>query len=317
MSWRRCNPHRNATHSGAGWIAAASLLWAGGSLVEKHLLLTINPVVLAFVVVCCAALSLLAFNRFAFKTLCNQFCMHPWLYLGLGLSGFALPYPFFYEALRHLPLGIAVCLIKLSSVFVIIFAHLFMHERLNWIQILAAIIAIVCALFIAAPIEQITNFHIVNGWAFAMAIVAAISFASATIFSKAILNRHVSPMHATTIRFIIGAFLLLPYLFISHNQAAVVEIKIQSWFSIAALGILFEAIAMVIYYLGMRYVSASLATLCELLQTIFSIFLGYMFLREILSWPQYLAIAILLGAIGIIAFQENRAMGLAEIISSE
>jgi drug/metabolite transporter (DMT)-like permease len=192
-------------------------------------------------------------------------------------------------------LSIIVLLQKLQPVFAIILAAILLKEQLKKNFIFWASIAIVASYFLTFGLNlpNIGEGNIAKASLYAL--IAAISFGSATVFGKKILKKY-DFQTATFFRFGLTALITLP-LIILFNQMNFFVITKVNWlfFLIIALTTGFGGIY--IYYYGLRKIKAMTATICEMFFPLSAIVLDYFINGKLLSLVQWIAVAFLLFAI--------------------
>lgn len=114
----------------------------------------------------------------------------------------------------------------------------------------------------------------------------------------ALIGRHIAaryhPLQPITFGFTVGALVLLPF---ALAQGLVVSYSAFGWALLLHLGLLPTALAYVLFFFGMRSVSATTASVITLFEPVTAAFLAWYFFGERLSAAGFAGAALLLAAI--------------------
>ena len=128
------------------------------------------------------------------------------------------------------------------------------------------------------------------------ALLAAFSFGSATVFGKRILS-HSSFVTALYTRYFFTTVITL-FIVLSESQLNLIfSVTPFEWLIFAVIGITSGSGAILLYYRGLRYIDASVATICELSFPISSVVFDYIFNGHLLTPVQFAGAAALIFAI--------------------
>ncbi len=194
-------------------------------------------------------------------------------------------------------LSVVVLLQKLQPIFAIILAWLILKEKLRKDFILWAGIAILSSYFLTfgfklPNIESDPN----TVYAALLALLAAFSFGSSTVFSKKILIAH-NFITATFYRYFFTTIILL-VLFLATGMFIEIEKTTNTnWLFFIIISLTTGSGAIFIYYYGLRRVKAIVATISELLFPISAILFDYLVNDSILSPVQLVSAAIMVFAL--------------------
>lgn len=191
-----------------------------------------------------------------------------------ALLGF-LGVVFYFYALGHLPLGDAVVLNQMNPFFVIIFAALFLGERIKQLQIRAILVALVGVVFVSQPQFDYTVIPAIAGLlsaVFAASAYTMIRYLSKTDTSNAIVFYFTAISTLLTIPFLIFGDFVMPTL---------LDLII-----LLAVGI-FATFAQYFMTSAYSYAPAGDLSIYSYGNTVFSIFIGIFIWSEI---PNYLSI---------------------------
>ena len=211
----------------------------------------------------------------------------------------------------HLNISVVLLLQKLQPIFAILLAFLWLKERPRKMFYFWALIALIGSYFLTFGFNQ-PNFDVTSMFIPAMlAILAAFSFGSSTVFSKKAVTK-VSHGLGTVLRFYMttGIMALIIIIISILNLAGVNTIyqgidgfKAINWSLIGAfvvVALTTGGTAIFIYYWGLKRVLASRATIYEMMFPISAIMLEFIVRGNILSIGQWIGAIIVLTAISII-----------------
>jgi len=218
-----------------------------------------------------------------------------WVCLFGGFLGTLMITKAFFAAIDgEVTFATVVILQKLQPIFALVMARLILGEKLNRQFYIWATIAIVAAYFLAFAktglhFSEINIFH----HAALFAIIAAFAFGSSTVFGKRIVN-HLDFKSTTALRFGITSFLVLIFISFSKDLFKFSEISGLQWKFLFIIIFTSGAMAMFIYYFGLKRITASTATICELFWPFSAVALDYFINKNILNSIQIIASIILL-----------------------
>ncbi len=224
-----------------------------------------------------------------------------WLsFVGVGLFGgaigtMAITKGLFY--VNFVNLSIVVLIQKLQPVFALILANLILREQLPKQFFLWAFLAIVGA-YVMTFGHNIVNLNTGDKTTEAamFALIAAISFASSTVFSKRAL-KNVDYGLGTFLRFLFSAIILLIVASSIGDINSIGQVSNHQWMIFGIIAFSSGGLAIFLYYYGLKKISASVATICELAFPLTAILLEYFIRGNILSWVQWLGVALLIFSI--------------------
>ncbi len=194
-------------------------------------------------------------------------------------------------------LSIVVLLQKLQPVFAITLAALFLKEKLRRNFIFWAILALIAGYFLTFGFS-LPHFQQDQNTIYAslLAVLAAFSFGSSTVFSKKILNK-LDFITATFFRY--GATsLLMFFVVLSVGELdSFKAITANNWLIIGIISATTGSGAIFLYYFGLQKVKAIIATIMELFFPISAVFFDYFINDHLLSPVQWLSAAVMIFAI--------------------
>ncbi|PKL82922.1 MAG: EamA family transporter [Ignavibacteriae bacterium HGW-Ignavibacteriae-3] len=221
-----------------------------------------------------------------------------WLaFLGVALFGGAIGTMAITKALFYVNfvnLSIVILIQKLQPVFALTFAALLLKERLPKVFFLWAGLAITGAYFMtfgfSMPLMSTGDKTFI---AAIFSLIAAISFSSSTIFSKRAL-RDVGFEMGTYLRFLISAAIMLIIVLFMGELKTISEVTSIQWWVFLLIAFTTGGAAIFLYYYGLKKITASVATICELAFPMTAVVLEYFLHGNILDPIQWMGVALLL-----------------------
>ncbi|GAB4229069.1 MAG: EamA family transporter [Elainellaceae cyanobacterium] len=135
-----------------------------------------------------------------------------------------------------------------------------------------------------------------------LALSSALGYACVTLGSRLLAGRY-HPLQTLTVSFAAGAALLLP---VALMAGLVVHYPIAGWMSLLYLGIVTTAFAYLLYFRGIRHLSATTASIAALFEPLTSTVLAWWLFQEQLGESGPLGALMLLAAIGILYWENLR-----------
>ncbi len=194
-------------------------------------------------------------------------------------------------------LSVVVLLQKLQPIFAISLAAILLKEKIKKDFAIWASLAIVASYFLTFGL----HFPSLHGdqntiYAALLAILAAFSFGSSTVFSKKILMSF-NFVTATFFRYGFTTVIMLIYVIFFGKYVEILHTDRIHWLFFILIGLTTGSGAIFIYYYGLRRVKAIVATISELLFPISAILFDYLFNGSILSPVQLISAAVMVFAI--------------------
>ncbi|GMT44615.1 MAG: membrane protein [bacterium] len=194
-------------------------------------------------------------------------------------------------------LSVVVLLQKLQPIFAITLAAILLKEKIKKQFALWASLAVLASYFLTFGWHlpgMGTNKNTL--YAALLAILAAFSFGSSTVFSKKILL-HFNFLTATFFRYGFTTVIMLFYVVIFGKYTEVMHTNRLHWMFFVLIGLTTGSGAIFIYYYGLRRVRAIVATISELLFPVSAIFFDYVVNGSVLSPVQLISAAVMVFAI--------------------
>ncbi len=218
-----------------------------------------------------------------------------WVCLFGGLIGTLFITKAFFAAFAgSVSFSTVIILQKLQPVFALFIARLILKEKLTKRFYLWAVLAIISAYLIGFGKNgiNITKLNFLHSAAF-FALIAAFAFGSSTVFGKKIVT-DIDFKTATALRFGLTSILALVFIVVSKDIYATSTLSSIHWGFLIVIVFTSGAVALFIYYYGLKRIPASFATLFELFWPITAIVMDYFINKNSLSLVQISATMILL-----------------------
>lgn len=194
-------------------------------------------------------------------------------------------------------LTVVTLLQKLQPVFAIILARIILKEREGKGFLFWAVMALIGGYLLTFQFnmpQMVYNGNMLLACFYAL--LAAFSFGSATVFGKRIL-KNASFRTALYLRYGLTTFIMFfiasftgSFSYISHTTPV-------QWLIFGIIGLTSGSGAILLYYKGLRYIKANVATMCELCFPVSSILFDYIFNGNVLSTIQILSAVLMLYSI--------------------
>ncbi len=194
-------------------------------------------------------------------------------------------------------LSVVVLIQKLQPVFALALAAIVLKEKLPKKFFLWGGIAIVATYFVTFG-ASVPNFSTGDKTAAAalFSLLAAFAFGSSTVFSKRAL-RNVSFALGTYLRFGLTAILMFFIAAGFGNLNAISQVTTAQMITFLIIAFSSGGLAMLLYYYGLKGVTASVSTICELAYPTSAILFEFIIRGRMLTAIQWLAALILFFAI--------------------
>lgn len=288
---------------GAAAVIVAALLWSLDGLLRQHLYSLPAPVIVfwehVFGLVILLPVIIASFK--GFKKLTRK----QWLaIIGVSfLSGAAgtILYTAALGQVQFIPFSVVILLQQLNPVFAIISAALLLKEPLTKRFLSLAFLAIFGAYIVTFP-DGMVNFATGQGTIIAalFAVGAAACWGVSTAFSKYALTG-VSSLHITAARFGFTPIFALLFIILSGSTASMGAITLEQFIYLVVITFSTGLVALLIYYFGLKRVTASHAAILELAWPLSAVIIGYVFLHQGFTITQAFGALLLSGSIYLIA----------------
>jgi drug/metabolite transporter (DMT)-like permease len=194
-------------------------------------------------------------------------------------------------------LSVVVLLQKLQPVFAIILAVLLLGEKMGKYFVLWASLAIISGYFLTFGLS-LPDFETGGNTVKAsfLALLAAFSFGSSTVFSKMILKKF-SFVTSTFYRYGFTAVIMLLIMLGFGDFGQFGATTRDNWLFIIIIGLTTGSGAIFLYYFGLKRVKAIMATISELMFPVSAVIFDYIFNKSLFSPVQWISAAVMVFAI--------------------
>lgn len=288
-------------HFGAGLVCLAATMWGFDGIVLTPRLFKLNVAYVVFVLHLLPFLGMtFLFGRKEMKNIVSLDKEDLFYYLMIALFGGTLGTLSIVKALflvdfNHLT--VVTLLQKLQPVFAITLARVILGEKIGKNFVFWAIVALISGYFLTFQFS-LPHFSVGDrmGEASLFAILAAFSFGSSTVFGKKILANS-SFRTALYTRYMFTSIITGLIVGFNGNFHWFLKTTPHQWMIFVIIGLTTGSGAIMLYYIGLRYIKANIATICELCFPVSSIVFDYVFNGKILSLVQFLSAGMLLFSI--------------------
>jgi drug/metabolite transporter (DMT)-like permease len=278
-------------------VVIAASLWAVDGIVLRPLLYSLPVPLVVFIESSIVAILLSPFFVNKLSSLKNL-KRKDWIaFFGVALLGGAVGTMAITKALFYVNfvnLSIVILLQKLQPIFAISLATIFLKEKLPKEFFIWAGLAIVGAYFMTFGLSA-PNFSTGDKTTIAalFALLAAFSFSSSTVLSKRAL-RNVDYEMGTYLRFFLSSIIMLIIASFTGDIMSISIITTKQIIIFLIIAFTTGGAAIFLYYYGLKKISASVASICELAFPLTAVVLEYFVHGNILSPVQWIGAIILL-----------------------
>jgi drug/metabolite transporter (DMT)-like permease len=214
---------------------------------------------------------------------------------GGALGTMAIVKALFLMDFNHL--SVVVLLQKLQPIFAIILAVLLLGEKLGKHFLLWASLAIIGGYFLTFEFG-LPDFNSGGNTVMAslLALLAAFSFGSSTVFSKMILGKF-SFITSTFYRYGFTSVIMLLIMLGFGDFGQFSATTNENWLFIAIIGLTTGSGTIFLYYFGLKRVKAIMATISELMFPVSAVVFDYVFNQSVFSTVQWISAAVMIFAI--------------------
>jgi drug/metabolite transporter (DMT)-like permease len=278
------------------FVILAASLWAVDGIVLRPSLNNLPVTLVVFIESTIVALLLTPFMYRYFDDV-KKLTLKDWLaYFGVALLGGAIGTMAITKALfyvNYVNLSIVILIQKLQPVFAISLAAIFLKEKQPREFFYWAALAIVGAYFMTFGLN-IPNISAGDKMTMAalFALLAALGFSSSTVLSKRAL-KNVSFELGTYLRFAITSVIMLIIVVASGTINNIADVSTKQIYIFFLIAFTTGGPAIFLYYFGLKRISASVASICELAFPLTAVILEFALRDNILSPIQWAGASIL------------------------
>ena len=282
------------------FVIVAASLWAVDGIVLRPALFTLPVSLVVFVESTIVALLLTPFMIKYFSKAKELSRGDLLAFIGVALAGGAIGTMAITKALFYVNfvnLSIVILIQKLQPVFAITLAAIFLKEKLPNVFFVWGGLAITGAYFMTFGLN-LPNLATGDKTTMAaiFALIAALGFGSSTVLSKRAL-KNVSFELGTYLRFAISSIIMLIIVISSGTLGSISSITTNQIYIFILIAFTTGGPAIFLYYFGLKKISASVASICELAFPLTAVILEFALRGNILGPVQWVGAIILLFSI--------------------
>ncbi len=296
------NPYK----TGPWLIVVAALMWAVDAPFRKFLTQDLSSTTIVFMEHITIAILVFVFLSRYLRELGNL-TWKEWLaVVFIAFGGSALATVFFTQSFHYVNPSVAILLQKLQPFFAILLAVLVLKEKLTSRFWLWAILGVFGAYLITFPELKVSGFALSSGALGALfALLAAFFWGGSTVFGRFVLRR-ISFQAMTAVRFL-SALVFLLFLETTYGKLSEIgQASSKDWLYVFIIAVIAGFVSLFIYYQGLRWTKASIATIGELVFPFAAVFVNWIFLDAKLDFMQILGGLILIFAVAKLSFVNAR-----------
>lgn len=228
--------------------------------------------------------------------------------LWISICGGILGTFFYTKALsyiQYIDLSVVVLLQKFQPFFAIALAAVILKEPITKRFLLLAGTALVGGYLVTFGLNPMADWDDKTIIAALLAFLAAFSWGSSTVLGKHALKRLPFTL-VTALRLTLTAVVMLMVLIATQEIGGALELSGGQWGTIVLIVFSTGAVALFIYYYGLKHLPATHATIYELFWPLSAVGIDWFWRGRLLTLPQIIGALVLLGSI-ILLTQENRS----------
>jgi len=226
--------------------------------------------------------------------------------LWISICGGILGTYFYTKALSYIDyidLSVVVLLQKLQPIFAISLAAIILKEKLTQRFIGLALLAMLGGYLVTFGTTSITDWNDKTLIAALLATLAAFTWGSSTVLGKHALNR--LPFTAVTaLRLSLTTVFAFIIFTITSDGLGTLEFTTHQWRILVIIVMSTGAVALFIYYFGLKHMQASHATVYELAWPLSAVFIDWIIRGHMLGFAQIIGAILLLGSMIILTQEE-------------
>lgn len=288
---------KNKIFIGTLAVVIAALLWSLDGIFLRPRLVSVSPTLVVFLEHSLGFIILLPF-LFIYKSELKKITKKQWITIfWVALFGGALGTTFFTKALfltGFVDVSVVILLQKFQPIFAIILSAIILRERFPAKFYIYAALALIGGYFVTFKNPLSINFGNATVVMAVFSLLAAFSWGSSTTFGKySLKNINYGLLSALRFGFTI-IIMLIPAM---KYFSTLPSVESGVWKTLIIIVFTSGAVAMYLYYYGLKKIPASLATLCELAWPVSAVIFDYFFNHNILSTTQIVGAIILIAAV--------------------
>ncbi len=285
---------------GALLICFAAIMWGFDGIVLTPRLFHLSVPFVVFILHLLPFVGMtLLFGKDEVKNIKNLGKSDLFFYFCVALFGgclgtLAIVKALFLVNFKHLT--IVTLLQKLQPIFAIVLARIILGEKLKKDYLFWGAIALIGGYFLTFEfnLPEVVGKNLILAAGYSM--LAAFSFGSATVFGKKILQNS-SFRTALYLRYMLTSFIMFFIVAFGVGFGGFETATLFDWKIFIIIALTTGSGAIMLYYIGLKYIKARVATMCELCFPISSVIFDYIFNGHILSPIQIVSAVVMIIAI--------------------
>lgn len=201
---------------------------------------------------------------------------------------------FYFKSINYIPVSLSSMVFYLYPVMVNALSIVIFKEKLNPKQVIALCIALTGSIVIMwAPGIYI------NWYGVLLAFLGAVSYAAYIMLLGSRLTEGMDSITTTTYIASSAAlsFVVLGFL---TNTPAIADLSVKGWGAILFIAIFSTVVAIITFYLGVKEVGASKASILSTFEPVVTVSLGVLVLGEVISFLQFAGAVMIICAVLIV-----------------
>lgn len=212
-----------------------------------------------------------------------------WVFLGTGIGSMVFFNFCYFGSMQRTSLAIAATLLYTAPVFVVIFARLFLGEKLKGKQYAAIVLAIFGCAMVAGVFSSRMA---VDAGGLLLGLGAGIGYALYSIFGKVAIKRGYSDVTITFYTFLVAAAATLWSL--GEKRSDFLTMGWGTWLAIGGLALFSTVLAYVLYTRGLQHVPAGYASVIACVEPVVATLVSCFLYHESLTPVTIVGIACVL-----------------------
>jgi DME family drug/metabolite transporter len=289
----------HAPRRGMILILLSSLFWGTVGIATQaiYLIADTNPLSIGFFRLLFAAPALLLCSWFLLRRRAFQIHWRDMLKMVMIGAMLALYQICYFASIVQVGVTIAVLVTLCTApIMVALLGAVFLRERLTRVTLLALVCALLGTVLLVwvDPQGAAESKNTVLG--VILALGSAFGYAALTLFSRSLSDRY-HPIQPIAIGFSSGALILLPF---ALWNGLVISYPSEAWLMMVYMGLIPSALAYVMFYAGLRFVPATVATILTLIEPLTSTILAWILFQEQIGQYGLVGAALLFAAIALL-----------------
>ena len=289
--------------SGYLYAVAAATAWGVAGPVAKYLLNHgVVPIVLTQVRMTLSFFLMMAFFLFARRDLARIRLRDVPYFAVLGIGGFAMVQIAYYSAIARIQVAAAILLEYMAPVFILIYAAVFMREKITRAKLAALLLAVIGCVLVAGAYD--IDFLKLNLSGIAWGLMSAVAFSFYTLYGQAGLRKHNALTlftYSSGFGSILWWILNPPHAFFAERYSA------ETWLALLYITVMGTIVPFVLYLKALEKMEASRVSITSALEPVVAGAVAFLFLGEAMGPLQTLGGGLVIA--GIILLQRSPGRG--------